>query len=58
MKKILIFSVLLFLFLGFTLSLGAELDLKITTEQIEKPSPQSEVKLNLTIENLGMKKII
>jgi hypothetical protein len=42
MKKILIFSVLLFLFLGFTLILGAELDLKITTEQIEKPSPQSK----------------
>lgn len=56
MKKILIFSVLFFLFLGFTLSLGSELDLKITTEQIEKPSPQSELKLNLTIENLGDEK--
>jgi len=56
MKKILIFSVLFFLLLGFTLSLGAELDLKITTEQIEKPSPQSEVKLNLTIENTGDEK--
>lgn len=56
MKRVLFVSILIFLLLGFTLSFGEELDLKITTEPVEKPTPQSEVKLNLTIENFGEEK--
>lgn len=56
MKKILLLSILGFLLVGFSLAFGAESDLKITTEPVEKPAPQNELKLNFTIENLGEEK--
>lgn len=56
MKKILLLFILIFLGLGLSLSFGEELDLKISTEPVEKPLPQKEAKLNFTIENLGNEK--
>lgn len=56
MKRILLLSVLIFLLFGLSLSFSAELDLKITAEPVEKTTPQNELKLNFTIENLGEEK--